>query len=158
MNSEIESPNSALLKISNSDISDYIKVNHFDFTSIEPTFFTKMSITYKPRRLKAFNAKLKKEKLRNYIHTEGKDDGNYLHTEAKIRRVSVFLENLLTKTQQAQILMGVGFGSFSSDEPSRQIGTQLPAIVQLDAVLSEPDFDRNVTSPRSKMKNLIKLI
>ena len=151
MNSEIEPLNSPLLKISNSDIADYVKGNHFNFTSIEPTFFTKMSITYKPRRLKTFNAKLKKEKLRNYIHTEGKDDGNYLRTEAKIRKASVFLENLLNKTHQSQHShLGA---SFSSDEPSRQIGTQLPAITQLDVLMAEPDFDRNVTSPRSSTFN-----
>jgi len=144
VDSQIEEGASVLLKLSNRDLVDYIKYNHNDFVSIEPTFFTRMSITYKPRRFKAFNAKVKKEKLRNYLHTEGQDEGkNFLQIEAQIHRASIFLENLTLKTQQSHA------SAFSANDTFKVVGTQMPALSQLDTILAEPDFDRNITSPRT---------
>jgi len=71
VDSKIEAANSPLRKITIGEIADYVKSFHNEFTSIEPTFFTKSSISYKPRWLKAVDSKLTKEKLRTFLHAEG---------------------------------------------------------------------------------------
>jgi len=150
----IESDNSPLTKISNTDVKEYIRINHGKFTSIEPTFFVKLSINYQPRRFKGFNVKLKKEKMRTFIQAESQTERkDYIQLESQVVRSINFIENLVNKAQQTQIA-----ASHFNGDASKVLGTHLPALGQLENILIESDFERNVTSPRSNPKFVVMII
>jgi len=141
----IESDGSPLTKISNRDVTEYIRINHGKFTSIEPSFFVRLSINYQPRRFKGFNVKLKKEKMRTFIQTESQTERkDYMKVESQVVKSINFLESLVNKAQQTQQAT-----SHFSGDPSKVLETHVTALAQLDNILIESDFERNITSPRT---------
>ena len=142
----MERENSPLFKMAKEMITSYRLQYHVCLKHIAPVFFTRLTIPRPAAQKSTFKSKAGREKMRALLVKSTDHSEDYFEEEVTINQASAFLEKVMTRVYYKK-------GLNKAADPKtfgNMLNTDIEAIHQLEVIMTEPDFLRDIPSPRSK--------
>ena len=136
-----------MFAIANEYIQDYRFQSHICLKSITPLFFTRLALPQPAKKASAIKTKVGRDRLRSLlVHSKDSPENSFFEDEVTINLASAFMEKLMTRVYYKE---GI---SQTKEDPmfGTALDTQVEAIHQLEVILAEPDFSKDIPSPRCK--------
>jgi len=141
----IERENSPLFKAAKEMISTYRLQYHLSLRFIAPVFFIKLTIPKPAAQKSTFKTKVGREKMRALLVKSTEHVEDYFEEEVTINQASAFLDKVMTRVYYKK-------GLDKHNDPKafgNMLNTDIEAIHQLEVIMTEPDFLREIPSPRT---------
>lgn len=141
----VESEDSRLFRMANELTKDYRLNSHLCLKHIAPVFFAKLTIPTSSRKKNVIKTKGGREKLRALLRHPNDIEDHFFEDEVTINQASAFLEKVMSRVYYKK-------GVSQTETPTvktADLHTDIEAIYQLEVMLTEPDFNKDIPSPRS---------